>query len=129
LDSAAPDSSGGGAVALFHEIPENRHEEGGGADVETLVKDWRAMPGWFLSLRSLAIWFNDARPVATELSRDWRNPAAVNLRELRMINRVWLAMRSRSGRLGHERPAGKAFDIPSLLARSPCQAFFLIIFI
>ena len=57
-----------------------------------------------LSLRSLAIWFNDVSPVATELSRDWRNPAAVNLRELRMINRVWLAMRSRSGRLGHERP-------------------------
>ena len=87
------------------------------------------MPEWSLSLRSPAIWFNDASPVATELSRDWRNPAAVNLRELRMINRVCLAIRSRSGRLGHERPAGKAFDIPSLPARSPCKAFIVIILI
>jgi hypothetical protein len=46
-----------------------------------------------------------------------------------MINRVWLAMRSRSGRLGHERPAGKALDIPSLPARLPCQDFIVIIFI
>jgi hypothetical protein len=45
-----------------------------------------------------------------------------------MIKRDWLAIRSRSGRLGHERPAGKAFDIPSLPARSPCQAFIVIIF-
>jgi len=84
---------------------------------------WRAMPGWSLSLRSPAIWFNEASPVATELRRDWRKPAAENLRELRMINRVWLAIRSRSGRLGHERPAGEAFDIPSLPARSTCQSF------
>ena len=27
-----PDRRGGGAVALFHEIPENRHEESGGAE-------------------------------------------------------------------------------------------------
>ena len=73
------------------------------------------------------IWFKDASPVATELSRDWKNAAAVNLRDLRMINRVWLAMKSRSGRLGHERPAGKAFDIPSLPARFPCQVFIEII--
>ena len=87
------------------------------------------MPGWSLSLRSPVIWINDARPVATELSKDWRNPAAVHLRELRMINRVWLAMRSRSGRLGHERPEGKVFYIPSLPARSPCKAFIVIILI
>ena len=62
--------------------------------------DWCAMPGRFLSLRSPAIWFKDASPVATELSKDWRNAAAVNLRDLRMINRVWLAMKSRLGRLG-----------------------------
>ena len=43
------------------------------------------MPRWFLSLRSPAIWFKDASPVATELSRDWRKPAAVNLREWRVI--------------------------------------------
>jgi hypothetical protein len=48
---------------------------------------------------------------------------------LRMINRVWLAMRSRSGRLGHERPAGKAFDISSLPTRSTCQDFIVIVFI
>ncbi len=38
MNRAAPDSSGDGAVALFHEIAKNRHEESGGADVETLVK-------------------------------------------------------------------------------------------
>ena len=38
MDSAASDRRGCGAVALFHEIPENPHEEGGGADVEALVK-------------------------------------------------------------------------------------------
>ena len=65
--------------------------------------------------------------MATELSRDWKNAAAVNLRDLRMINRVWLAMKSRSGRLGHERPASKDFDIPSLPARFPCQVFIEII--
>jgi hypothetical protein len=31
--------------------------------------------------------------------------------------------------VGHERPAGKAFDIPSLPARLPCQVFIVIIFI
>ena len=38
LNRASPDSSSNGAVALFHEIAKNRHEESGGADVETLVK-------------------------------------------------------------------------------------------
>ena len=38
LDFAAPDRRGGGAVALFHEIPKNRHEKSGEADVEALVK-------------------------------------------------------------------------------------------
>ena len=38
LNSAAPDGSGGGAIALFHEITKNSHEEGGGAGVEALVK-------------------------------------------------------------------------------------------
>jgi hypothetical protein len=50
------------------------------------------------------------------------------LPEWRMINRVWLAMSSRLGRLGHERPAGKAFDVQSLPARSPYQVFIMIIF-
>ena len=89
--------------------------------------DWCAMPGRFLSLRSPAIWFKDVSPVATELRRDWRNAAAVNLRDLWMINRVWLAMISRSGRLGHERPAGKDFDLSSLPARLLCQVFIEII--
>ena len=35
---AHPERGGGGAVALLHEIPKNSHEEGCGADVETLVK-------------------------------------------------------------------------------------------
>ena len=82
------------------------------------------MPGWVLSSRSTAIRFKDASPETTELSGDWRKPAAVNLREWRMIiNRVWLAIRSRSGRLAYVRTAGKAFDMPRLPARSPRQSF------
>ena len=38
LDGASPDRSGGGAVALLHEIAKNRHEESRGAGVEALVK-------------------------------------------------------------------------------------------
>ena len=56
-----------------------------------------------------------------------RNAAVINLRDLQMINWVWRAMRSRSGRLGHERPAGKALGIPNSLARLPCQGFTEII--
>jgi hypothetical protein len=53
LDSAATDRRGGGAVALFHEIPENRHEEGGGADVETLVKGL-ARHAWMVPVLEVA---------------------------------------------------------------------------
>ena len=38
LDLAALHRIGVGAVALWHEITKNRHEESGGADVEALVK-------------------------------------------------------------------------------------------
>ena len=71
---------------------------------------------------------NGASPVTTERSRDWRKPAAVNLQDLRMTNRAWLAMRPRSDRLGHERPADEAFDRPSLPARSPYHAVSVIRF-
>jgi hypothetical protein len=86
-----------------------------------------AMPGRFLSLRSPVIWFKDASLVATELSRDWRNAGAVNLWDLRMINRVWFAMSSRSDKLSPEQPTVTAFDLPRLLARLPCQVLIEII--
>lgn len=38
LDSAAPDCSGGGGIALFYQIAKNRHKESCGADVEMHVK-------------------------------------------------------------------------------------------
>ena len=38
LDCGAPNDSGNGTIALLHEITENSHGEGGGADVEVLVK-------------------------------------------------------------------------------------------
>jgi hypothetical protein len=38
LDCAAPDRCGGDAIALLHEIAKNRHEKGGGTDVEPLMK-------------------------------------------------------------------------------------------
>ena len=37
-------------------------------------------------------------------------------------------MKSRSGRLGHERPAVKAFNIPNLSAHLPYQGYIEIIF-
>ena len=91
MDCTTPESRGDGAITLLHEIAKHRREEGGGADVETLV--------------------------------------AVNLRNLRMINRVWLAMRLRSGGLGHEQSAVKAFNILKLSAHLPYQGFIEIIFV
>ena len=49
-----------------------------------------------------AIWFKDACPVATKLSRDWRNAPALNLGEALITKWVSLAIRLRSGRVCFE---------------------------
>ena len=115
---------GGSAVALLHQIAKNSHEESRGADVEALVK---GLAGHAKMVPVLEV----ARDLV-QGRQSGGHGAEQGLEETGGGDfagmagdrkRVWLAMRSRSGRLGHERPAGKAFDIPSLPARSPRQAF------
>ena len=53
LDSAAADRCGGGAVALLHEIAKDRHEKGGGADVEVLVQGL-ACHAWMVPVLEVA---------------------------------------------------------------------------
>jgi hypothetical protein len=52
-------------------------------------------------------------------------PSAIEFRDFRTTIPVWVAMISRSGRIGFDQSAGEVVqDMPSLSAHSPCQTFF-----
>ena len=121
LDRAAPEGSGGGAVVLLHEIAKNTHEESCGANVEALVE------GLACHARVVPV-----LEVARDLVQGRQSSghgAEKRLEESGCGEFAGFAddqpglacdqIKVEQAR----RPAGKAFDIPSLPARSPCRAF------
>ena len=120
---------GGVGVALFHEIPKNSDEEGGGADVEALVKGL-ARHARMVPVLEVACDLVQRRQAGSHGAEQGLEESGSG--EFAGIADDQPGLAGDEIKVGQARPrapAGKAFDMPSLPARLPCQDYIVIIFI